>query len=270
MQSTILEKQIEVLKKQLENLGIEETAEEYFWNTVKISVVAFILAWLLWNLFFHSLFEGIVFSLLFFFVSFTLLLSQPKKKLELRAKKIEKHLPFALMQLSVDLNSGIYFDKALKRISENDYGELSEELKKAIFAGKKASESTPKIMLNLAERNSSRELKRVVAQLVSIYEHGSAQKPGETIRSIALELLAKQKSVSKEFSGKIVVFSLGFIAVSAIIPALFQAFNIVGSGFIEIPFKPIEILIITGVVFPAINLAALLYIKSQTPEFLKG
>ena len=51
MQSTIMEKQIKELKKDLENLGMEETAEEYFWNVVKLSIVAFILAWLLWNKF---------------------------------------------------------------------------------------------------------------------------------------------------------------------------------------------------------------------------
>ena len=83
-------------------------------------------------------------------------------------------------------------------------------------------------------------------------------------------MLSRQKSESKEFSGKIVMFSLVFIVLSAIIPALFQAFITVGSSFMEIPFEGFQVLIIVGVLFPLLDTLLLFYIKSSTPEFLKG
>jgi len=66
-----------------------------------------------------------------------------------------------------------------------------------------------------------------------------------------------------------VVYSLMFIAVSAIIPALFQAFIIIGSSFMKLGIDSTQLLLINLAGFPLIDLGILLYIKSQTPAFLK-
>ena len=264
------EKLLENLEKELKNLGIKKSSNQYFSDSVKAGVITFIFGWLAWNLFFEKLLEGLIFSIIISIITIILLLSRPRKKLVLRGKKIEKHLPFALMQLSVDLNTGVHFDTALKRIAKSDYGELSKELSLVLSSGKKSGFSTPKILLDLKDRNYSKKLNRVVSQLISIYEHGTQKKPGEIVRRIALEQLSMQKAVSKEYTGKVVVFSLGFIALSAIVPALFQAFTIVGSSFIEIPFDGLQVLLIVAVLFPLIDVSMLFYIKSITPEFLKG
>ena len=105
---------------------------------------------------------------------------------------------------------------------------------------------------------------------MSIYEQGTKKRPGETIRRMALEQLSRQKAKAKEFSGKIVVVSLAFIVISAIVPALFQAFLIVGSSFIEIPFDGTQVLLIVAALFPLLDLTLLLYITNLSPEFLKG
>lgn len=264
-----MENLLENLEKELKNIGIQKSANQYFSDSVKSGVIAFIFAWLLWNLFFETLAEGLLFSIIISIITIIILLSKPKRKLILRGKKIETHLPFALMQLSVDLNTGIHFDTALKRVAKTDYGELSKELSLVLHTGKKSGFSTPKILLDLKDRNYSKKLNRVVSQLISIYEHGTQKSPGEIVRRIALEQLSTQKAMSKEYTGKLVVFSLGFIALSAIIPALFQAFTIVGSSFIEIPFDGLQVLLIVAFLFPLIDVLMLFYIKSITPEFLK-
>jgi len=258
------------LEKNLEDLDFKENVEQYFGNCLKISIIIFIFAWLAWNLIFYSVFEGIIFSLLAGVSAIALLVSKPKKQLLKKAKKIDKHLPFALMQISIDLNSGLAFDKSLERTANSEYGVLSAELKKAIRNVKKNNISVPDALLKIASKNKSNLLKRTMAQLISIYEHGTKKKPGEIIRRMALEMLSRQKSESKEFSGKIVMFSLVFIVLSAIIPALFQAFITVGSSFMEIPLDGFQVLIIVGVLFPLLDTLLLFYIKSLTPEFLKG
>ena len=60
-----------------------------------------------------------------------------------------------------------------------------------------------------------------------------------------------------------------FIAVSAIVPALFQSFLIVGSTFMQMDFTPVQAIVITTMLLPAIDIGVLLYIRSITPEFLK-
>ena len=66
------------------------------------------------------------------------------------------------------------------------------------------------------------------------------------------------------------MYSVVFIVLSAIVPAMFQAFISIGSTFMELDFTSIQILLITTVLFPVINLGILLLIKSKTPEILKG
>ena len=66
-----------------------------------------------------------------------------------------------------------------------------------------------------------------------------------------------------------VVFSLMFIAVSAIIPAFFLAFITIGSMFMELDFTPIQVIALTAIVFPAIDLSVLFLIKEKTPVFLQ-
>ena len=73
----------------------------------------------------------------------------------------------------------------------------------------------------------------------------------------------------KEFSQKLVLFSLMFIVVSAVFPALFQSFVIVGSSFMQLDFLPVHVLLVIGVLFPLIDIAALFFIRSQTPHFLR-
>jgi len=269
MKSIIMEKYSEKINSELKKLGKNKTGKTYISNCTKYSILFFIFTWLLWNLFFDSLIEGILISLVVSSSGFIFLLSKPKTELNLKAKKIEKHLPFALMQLSVDLNTGIPFDKAIHRLSNGEYKELSEEFKTAIRNTKKIGSSLPEELIEIVNRNNSLNLKRTIAQLISIYEHGTKNQPGEIIRKIALEQLARQKSEAREFSDKIVVFSLCFIVISAIIPALFQAMIIVGSSFMDLSIEPIQVIIIVTIIFPLIDISILLLLKSMTPEFMK-
>lgn len=266
MKSRIMEN----LEQNLGKLGSEKSAKQYLSDSIKISVLVFVFAWLGWNLIMESAIEGLGFSLIVTGISLGIMVSKPGKDLDKKARKIEKHLPFALMQLSIDLNTGTHFEKALERVSKGNYGELSKELRKGLKSAKESGLSTPGALLRMASKNNSKELNRITAQLVSIYEHGTKKSPGEIIRRMALEQLSKQKSAAKEYSGKVIIFSLAFISLSAIVPALFQAFTIVGSSFMEIPFTAIQILLIVGVFFPLIDVLMLLFIKSSTPEFLKG
>jgi len=269
LKQSIITNEINKLNSTLEYLGANENAEKYISKCIKLSLVFAILSWLLWNLFFESFIEGILFSSIITTALFLVLIKSPEKRKKKRAGEIEKHLPFALMQLSVELNIGLSFDYCLARISKADYGALSEEVKKAILS-KKTGKSITNALEERAKKTGSLIFKRSVSHLISIYTQGSKNTPGETIRRIALEQLSRQKAEAKVFSEKIVMISLAFIVISAIVPALFQAFVVVGSSFMEIGFGDFEVLIITGILFPLLDISAILYIINITPEFLKG
>lgn len=263
-----MEKLLNNLDNELRCLGRRETGRELFLSAAKKAVLVMFTAWLLWSLLFDMVLEGIVFSVACSASCIYFLVTGPRRELEARARKIEKFLPFALMQVGVELNVGIPFEKALKRIGTRNYGELSRELDKELGA-KKCGGSITASLLEFAGNNKSNLVKRAVSQLISAYEYGGAA-PGESLRKMASEMLARQKAQAKEFSAKTAVFSVAFVVLSAVAPSLFQAYVVVGSTFMEMPFSPMHVLLITTLLFPLLNIAMLLYIKSMAPEFLKG
>ncbi len=253
-------------EKELKKAGIDLTEKEFSEKALKYSLVfsavSIISVFALTEII-TALISGIIAFVSGILISVKIPLIIKKRK----AKKVEKHLAFALMAMSVELNINLSFEKILKNLSEN-YGEFSFEIKKAV----KEIESGATIqegLFNLSERIDSKMLKRSISQIISIYEHGSEEK-GEPIKQLAKELLSRQKTEAKEFTAKMIMYSVVFIVLSAIIPAMFQAFIIIGSSFMELDFKALDILLITTILFPLINLIVLFMIRNQTPEFLKG
>jgi len=66
-----------------------------------------------------------------------------------------------------------------------------------------------------------------------------------------------------------VVYALVFIAISAIMPAMFQSFILIGSYFMKISFSPIQVFMITIILFPIMDISILYMIHSKTPIFLR-
>ena len=109
-------------------------------------------------------------------------------------------------------------------------------------------------------------IKRANSSLNNIYLHGSSS---DTLKKLTDDLLIRQKIESKEFSGKMVVYALVFIAVSAIMPSMFQSFILIGSYFMKISFTPLQVFFIIVLLFPALDVSILYMIHSKTPIFLR-
>ena len=243
---------------------------EYLERGIKYSAFGAVVFFIIVSLVLEELFFGAIASFVVFCSILGFWVYAPKAKIKKRAAEVEKELPFALMAMAVELNIGIAFEKAMEGISKNNYGEVSREFEKALKEIKHAGSSVQEALLRMGERVESLSLKRSLSQLSSIYEHSSSRERGEPIKRLAREMIAKQRAQSKEFSGKLVIFSIIFIALSAIIPALFQAFIIVGSMFLEIELTALQVGLIIAVGFPLLDIGVLFYIRSKTPAFLRG
>ncbi|MFH1695112.1 MAG: type II secretion system F family protein [Candidatus Micrarchaeota archaeon] len=256
-----------VKEKELKKAGIElsekEFSEKAFSYSLASSAVLVVTVFAL-----SEIFTALIFGALAFIVGILVSVKIPEILRKKKAKKVEKHLPFALMAMAVEMNINLSFEKILENLSKGDYGEFSKQIRKTqkeIEAGA----TIQKALFDLSERIDSKMLKRSVSQIVSIYEHGSEEK-GEPVKQLAKELLARQKIESKEFTGKMTMYSVVFVVLSAVIPAMFQAFVSIGSTFMELDFTATQILLISTVLFPALNLGILLMIRNKTPEILKG
>ncbi|MAG21846.1 MAG: hypothetical protein CL943_00885 [Candidatus Diapherotrites archaeon] len=215
--------------------------------------------------------EDLLFSLLVGMVGGLFVLGimeyAPIAKRKRYAALVESQLPLALMNIAVEINLGLKFNEILGHVAEQN-NEIGSEFRKVLREIKQQEASVQESLMHFGERIESLEVKRAIALFVSIYEQGH-RAGGESLKMLSKEMLAKQRSQSKEFSGKLVVYSLLFVAISAVVPALFQSFVIVGSMILELTLTASQIFIIIVVVFPIVDLAALYYIRLKTPIFLQ-
>jgi len=265
----LLDKIFDATANNLKAAQMDIDLNKYLLNSVKYSLLATVFFWFIYALFFKEIIIGFAFAIGFFAAAICFFLYLPVLKKKKLSAEIEKDLPLALMAISAELNTNIGFEKALKNICKEDYGLVSREFQKVWVEVSAKGASLQEAFISLGERYDSSILKRALSQLANVYEQGTGRMCGESVKRVAMEQLARQQAEAKEFSGKLVVFSLMFIAVSAIIPAMFQAFMIVGSMFMEIGFSAIEVLLISAIVFPLIDISILFYIKNKTPLFMR-
>lgn len=190
-----------------------------------------------------------------------------KRKLE---ERIETYLPQFINSIAQELSLGIPFDIALRNSAKESGKELKKELAeiiKRIDSGKGIAEA---IQFSYGKFDSS-SIKRTLSYLIYIYEHGSKNaKDIGPLQNLEREFLIKQRNELKKFNARLSVLSLFMIVFSTIIPAMFQAFVIVGSFFIEMNMTKEQIFAIIVLVFPAINAIILLWINEISPAVLKG
>lgn len=256
------------LQKDLKQSSLGKDAGQYAEKGAKYSVIFSIVTGFVGIVLLEDIVLALavcVFSFLFACAFWVYRVALSKKK---KALMIEKDIPLFLMALSVQLNVNVPMHKALYNLSKKEENLLEKEIKMAINQCEKAGVSIQAALLGLSERYDSFLLKRSLAQVIAVFEQGE-KNSSEPLRSLAREQLALQRTQSKEFSGKLVFYSLLFIAISVIIPSMFQAMVLAGLGFMEIEFSPLQVLAIICLAFPALDIMALYYIRSRTPEFLK-
>lgn len=198
-------------------------------------------------------------------IIFFVLLQLPLSKRKAYAKRVESDLPLFLMRLATEIKIGKNFSKAIED-SCKDGGAASEEFSIVIKDMQKGA-SFQEALKAMNERLQTISIRRVTSNLGNLSIQGTRDVSG--LKKLAGELLLKQRIESKEFSGKMVVYALVFIAVSAIVPAMFQSFTLIGSYFMKLSFNAQEIFLISVVLFPVIDLAVLVLINKKTPQFLR-
>ena len=232
---------------------------------MKISIFIGLFTWLVIGLVITNIVRSLAFSTIFSIFVFIILLQVPLVKRKKETKKFEAGLPFFLLHLSTEIRTGKSFAKALEDSCKEE-GLVSKEFSLVVMDVKKGA-GFDEALEKMNKKFDSLNVKRALSNLANIQRHG--KKDVTSIKKLAGELLLKQRIESKEFSNKMVMYSLVFIAVSAIVPAMFQSFILVGSYFMSLSFTAEQVFLIIVVLFPLIDIGILAMINSKTPEFLK-
>ncbi|MBI4052712.1 MAG: type II secretion system F family protein [Candidatus Diapherotrites archaeon] len=245
-------------------------AKAFFARNAKSSALAGLFAWLLAGLYLKSAVLGLgamlaAGALAFVFLSFV----EPAGAGKRRSQLVESQLPFALNDFAVELSLGLAFEKCAENVSNRNYGIVSREFSRLLAETRHKGKGMRNALFDLGNRFSSRSLRRACAQLAFAYNSGSPAESAGAIRRVSSEILSRQRAQAKEFSAKLAMLSLVFVVVSAIVPAMFLVFVIVGSAFLKVSFSPMQVLLACIAGFPLLDMAVFLFVKSQAPAFMQ-
>lgn len=153
----------------------------------------------------------------------------PKVYFNRKQKGLETNLMPALEDMLVQLNSGVPLFNILANISLSDYGEISNEFKKAV---KKINAGRPQIEVfeELGEKNSSSYFRRTLWQISNGMKSGSDI--SEVIRG-SLRLLSEEQVVQiQNYGNKLNPLVMFYMLITIILPALAITFLTIISSMV--------------------------------------
>lgn len=180
-----------------------------------------------------------------------------------KAKALESQLAIFLLSLRAKLLAGLTLESSLERLKSELSGQIKDEIADIIAETEKGKDISDAFM-DAASRTRSLQFKRVLSHLNEIAKSGYSKK-SDTLKLLCNELAAAQKARMREYSSKLAVLSLLFIASAVIVPALWLAFVVMGSAFFALDISSMQIFASITVVFPAMSSAVLLYMKEGSP-----
>jgi len=175
-------------------------------------------------------------------------------------REINSEIPFFLSNFANDLEKNISLKLALENRVDNSL--IGKKIKSALNKVDKKGYSLQNALISVS--SDHKELERVFYQINDIINIGSKNK-ADALRTFADSLIEKQNYKIKNYSTKLNLISLIFIVISAVLPAMFFMFLLVGSNFLEISFTPLSVVIITVIAFPIIDMFILLFMKYNLP-----
>lgn len=134
-----------------------------------------------------------------------------------RQKQIERDLPDVLDQTVIALESGLSFEAALSRISDNGSGPLADEFKRTL-QDMRLGMSRRTAYRALSERTSVEDVKRFCKQIVQAEEFGVSM--STVVRNRAKDMRIKRRFRAEEIAQKIPVKIIFPLAV-CFMPVLF-------------------------------------------------
>jgi len=260
------------LNEDLKGIGVDLSREEYMGIVYRTFIFSFIIFCLVSSiiLFFVQVKNFLLLGLgLAFVFSIFIFFSQmiyPKIFISRKQREIEKNLLPALEDILIQINSGIPLFNIMVNISGGDYGELSQEFKKAV---KKINAGIPEseALKEIGTANPSIFFRRTLWQIGNGMNSGSDM--GIIIKDSIKTLNEEQMIQIQSYGNRLNPLIVMYMLLAVIIPALSVTFLTIISSMINLP-KTISIMMfISLLVFDILfQIMFLGLIKSKRPSLL--
>ncbi|VVB57594.1 Type II secretion system (T2SS), protein F [uncultured archaeon] len=215
------------------------------------------------------LFSGLIFgdwttSILLFCTLFALFLAAgfylPLLMAQRFARSAESDLPLALRSLALYLSIKMPMEKALARLSQEDYA--SAPLWRMMSHSIEGGESVPRAIAQAASSVSSMPFSRAAGALITYYEEGGGPEP---LVSLAEELGTRQLSSLREEAAKAGVGGLLFVAISSVLPAFALVLMVAAGPLLDLPADPTSIWLLFALLLPIADGLVLLALLAGAP-----
>ena len=216
------------LKLELQQADIELSVEDFlakalFFSTL-ISVLSFFLFIFLIKMYstldLKNFLLAILFSVIFWLLSWFYHTLYPKLKIARKVKEIERTLPLVLRHMLIKVRSGIPLYEVMVSISNKDYGYISKEFKKCVSEMNAGIPQT-EALENMALRNPSMTFRRVIWQIAN------SLRSGVDISTILFNIhenaLREQRAQLRKYGSELSPLSLVYMILFVVIPPLFTA-----------------------------------------------
>jgi len=247
---------VESVQRYLILSGLNWTEKEFFYGASALAVSIGILSTALganWT-------TAVVVTL----VSEAIIIYIPVVLARIRAEKAEADLPYVLRSLASEVEAGIPFDIALEDAAKLSTA-LGSDLKRALGMYRKGI-PMDNALKAIGESFASENVKRAMLHVALLYQSGAEAAP---LKKMADELLAIQKAESKKFSSELAMFTLIFVAIAALVPALFAMYVMIGSTIMDMQLTPEMTQMIMLTAFPAATGLALAYMYARLPAYMR-
>ena len=245
------------LQEKLLKGGWRISVEEYLTYAAAVAFALIIAIYLL----FHPRPSGVALIILFAILIITYL---PYHLARVRAERAEAELPYVLRTLASEVEAGVPYFQALRDAAKNGKV-LGGAIEEAIALYKRGI-PIERALKSVGESFESERVQRAFMHMGILYQSG---REAGAVKKMADEMISIHRSEAKRFSAELAVYTLIFIAVAALVPALFEMYVALGSLFMRMSITPEQAFYIPAVVFPAISGMVLAWIYLKLPSFMR-
>ena len=163
-----------------------------------------------------------------------------QNEIENKKRDIDRQIPYALAFMSILASSGATPLDIIRRISREDYGQISNEFRKVLFRVDILGEDMVSAMNGLVHNTPSDLFRDICIDLTNIIYAGGGLK--SYLETKSKELMAIRRQTYKEFVESLAVFGEGYLG-GVVMTLTLAIIMIVISGVLVIdigPFPPKE------------------------------
>jgi archaeal flagellar protein FlaJ len=181
-----------------------------------------------------------------------------QNEIENKKRDIDKQIPYALAFMSILASSGATPLEIIRRLSREDYGQISNEFRKVLFRVDILGEDVVTAMNGLVHNTPSDLFRDICVDMTNIIYGGGGLK--SYLETKSKELMAIRRQTYKEFVESLAIFGEGYLG-GVVMTLTLAILGIVISGALGIelgPFKPRDLFnALIYLLIPLINIVFL-------------